>query len=170
MQTTAAIFVVLFAIASVPLTLITLPGAWLAIIVAALCKWWQFDLISWWALGIAAGLAVLGEIAELGVSAVGTAKAGGSKRGSIGSLAGGIVGAIVGSPFLFPLGTILGAALGAGLGAAVAEKFWAKRDWNASVKSGQGAAVGRVVATLAKTLFAGAGAMVLIVSVLIEGF
>lgn len=160
----------LAALAGVGLTLVTLPGMWLAIAVAAACKLWQGDLLSWWAIGIALGLAVTGEIAELAVSAVGSAKAGGSRRGAIGALAGGIVGAIVGSPFFFPLGTIIGAALGAGLGALLAERLWAGRTWEASIRSGQGAALGRVAATAVKAALAAGVALDLILAVLIRGF
>lgn len=157
----AGILVVLFGIAGIGLTILTLPGTWLAVIVAALCTWWQPNLMSWWVVAAALALAILAEIVEFAASAVGTAKAGGTKHGGIGSLIGGIAGAIFGAPFFFGLGAIPGAVIGAFLGAVVGEKGIGKRSWADSTKSGKGAAVGRLVATVLKVMFAGAIALLL---------
>lgn len=157
----AGIMVVLFGMAGIGLTILTLPGTWLAVIVAALCTWWQPDLMSWWVVAAAGALALLAEVVEFAASAVGTAKAGGTKHGGIGSLIGGIAGAIFGAPFFFGLGAIPGAVIGAFIGAVIGEKGIGKRSWADSTKSGKGAAVGRLVATLLKVMFAGAIALLL---------
>lgn len=159
----AGILVVLFGIAGIGLTILTLPGTWLAVIVAALCTWWQPNLMSWWVVAAALALAILAEVIEFAASAVGTAKAGGTKHGGIGSLIGGIAGAIFGAPFFFGLGAIPGAVIGAFLGAVIGEKGIGKRSWAESTKSGKGAAVGRLVATAFKIMFAGAIALLLAV-------
>lgn len=169
MHLLAATIVFVFGVIGVVLTVLTLPGTWLAVIVAALCTWWQPQLMSWWVIGAAAALALLAEIVEFGASAVGTAKAGGTKRGGLGSLVGGLAGAIFGAPFFFGLGAIPGAVIGAGIGAVVAERGWAKRTWSESTKAGKGAAIGRLVATVLKVAFAAAIALLLTIG-LIVGF
>lgn len=170
MHTLAAILVILFSIVGVALTLLTLPGTWLAVLVALLCKLWQPDLLSWWVIAAAGALALLAEIVEFAASAVGTAKAGGSKHGGIGSLIGGLAGAIFGAPFLFGLGAIPGAILGAFVGALLAERALAKRSWKDASRSGQGAAVGRFVATILKLAFAIAIALLLTIALAFNAF
>lgn len=164
----ADILVFVFAIAGIVLTVLSLPGTWLAVLVAAVCKLWQPDTMSWWVIAAAAALATLAEVVEFAASAVGTAKAGGSKRGGVGSLVGGLAGAIFGAPFFFGLGAIPGAVIGAGLGAVAAEKAWAKRSWGEAGKSGQGAAVGRLVATVLKVAFAMAIALLLTIAMTVN--
>ena len=66
----AGILVVLFGIAGIGLTILTLPGTWLAVIVAALCTWWQPNLMSWWVVAAAGALALLAEVVEFAASAV----------------------------------------------------------------------------------------------------
>lgn len=170
MHTLAAILVFLFALAGIALTVLGLPGTWLAVLAALLCKLWQPDLFSWWVVAAAGALALLAEIVEFSASAVGTAKAGGSKRGGIGSLVGGLAGAIVGAPFFFGLGAIPGAVLGAFAGALIAERVWAKRSWAEASRSGQGAAIGRFVATILKVAFAGAIALLLSLAMILGYF
>ena len=110
----AQIVVVLMALAGVLLTVMTLPGAWIAIAAAIGCQFWQPGLYSWWTLGAAAGLAAIGEVLELVASAMGASKAGASKKGATGAVIGSIVGAIAGS-FVVPIvGTIVGAVVVAG--------------------------------------------------------
>jgi uncharacterized protein len=170
MHILAATIVFVFGVIGVVLTVLTLPGTWLAVIVAALCTWWQPQLMSWWVIGAAAALALLAEIVEFGASAVGTAKAGGTRRGGVGSLVGGLAGAIFGAPFFFGLGAIPGAVIGAGVGAVVAERGWAKRTWTESTKAGKGAAIGRLVATVLKVAFAAAIALLLTIGVIVGFF
>lgn len=120
-------------------------------------------MFSWWTLGIAAGLALIAELVEFGASAVGAAKAGGTRRGAIGSVIGALVGAVGGSVIVPILGTIIGAALGAGIGALLFERHDGRKSWKDASKIGAGAAAGRLVATLAKVVIACVVAVMLIV-------
>lgn len=165
MLITAAIISTLGALLGVLLTAVTLPGIWLMVIVAMLCAWWQPDLYSIWTLLSVVGIGIAAEIAEMLSSAAGSAKTGGSKSGIIGSLVGSLIGLILGT-VLIPIpivGSIIGAVAGAGLGAGIAERGIAKRSWGESYQSGKGAAVGRALASVIKTGFAIAAALVLIV-------
>lgn len=157
----AGIVVIVCAFLGVMLTLLTLPGTWFALAAAVGCKLWQDGLMPWWVIGVGMGLAALAEVVEIGASSLGSAKAGGSRRGGIGALVGGIVGALAGSPVIFPIGTVLGAVLGAGMGALLAERLWARRTWAQATKSGQGAAVGRFAAVVMKTALASVLALLL---------
>lgn len=151
MALTAAILTVIVGLLGIVITIFTLPGVWLAIAFAIGVKaLWQPEMFSYWVLGTAIGLAALGEIIEFFASVAGAAKAGASKSGKWGALIGAIVGAIVGSLVLPLVGTVVGAVVGAGVGAMSAERGIAKRTWTEAAKSGQGAAVGRFIATLAK--------------------
>lgn len=148
----ASSIVLLACVLAVPLTLLTLPGAWLALAAAAGCEVWQPGLFSWWTIGICAGLALLGEGIEIAAGAVGASKAGGSKTGAVGAVVGTLVGAVLGT-FVVPvpvIGTILGAAIGAGLGAMLAERVIKKKDAATSAKIAAGAAAGRLVAVVVK--------------------
>lgn len=157
-------------LAGIALTAVTLPGTWLNVLVGIGVAVLKPELISWWAVGACALLALLGEIVELVASAVGAAKGGASKKGALGALLGSILGAILGAPFLFPLGSIGGAAVGAGLGAMVAERGIAGKTWSASAKAGGGAAAGRLVAVALKTSIAAVIALLLVAAVFIPGF
>lgn len=157
MVTTVAIFVVLVSILGIVLTLLTLPGIWFSILFAALAQWWHIEyhagpMFSWWTLGVVVGIAVLAELLEFFASAVGTASAGGSRRGAIGSVLGGLIGALAGTfLILIPIvGTLVGATLGAGLGALLAERHAGRATWRKSGRIGAGAAVGRLAASLIK--------------------
>ena len=165
----AAILVTLSALAGIALTLLTLPGIWFAILVAGLAQWWQIaqrgtEMFSWWTLGTCVALGIMAELIELFAAAAGSAKAGGTRRGAIGSIIGGVLGAIVGSFFLPPLGTILGAAAGAGVMALLLERSGGKKTWAESTKIGAGAAAGRLVATICKTSIAALIAVILSVA------
>jgi hypothetical protein len=54
-----------------------LPGTWLMVLVAALLTWWQpaYVQVSWTTLGVAAALAVLGEVLEFALGAAGARRA-----------------------------------------------------------------------------------------------
>ncbi|HPO92663.1 MAG TPA: DUF456 domain-containing protein [Phycisphaerales bacterium] len=166
------------------LTVLTFPGIWFMVLAAALAQWWSYEqlpgagiagaapdpaspavaqslMFNWWVLGTAAALALLGEIIEFFASALGAAKAGGTRRGAIGSILGGLIGAIAGTMILPILGTILGAALGAGVGALLFERHAGRKTWKEATKVGAGAAAGRLVATIAKAAIACAVALML---------
>jgi uncharacterized protein YqgC (DUF456 family) len=162
----AATIVIVASFAGVILTLLTLPGMWLSLVAGVAVALWRPDLLSWWSVGVAGGLAVLAEAIELIASAAGAKKGGASKHGAIGAVIGSFVGALVGSPFLFPIGTVVGGVAGAGLGAVIAERGFKGRSWGDSAKAGQGAAIGRLVATALKTLLALVMALVLSIAVL----
>lgn len=150
----------------VVLTLASLPGIWFMLLVAALCKWWQPDLLSWETLGAVALLAVVAEIAEFFSSAVGAAKTGGSKSAAWAAVVGAIIGAIAGTPFMPVVGTIAGAVIGAGLAATIVELGVHKKPWRESLKVGGGAAAGRLVAVVIKGVLALACAVILTVAAL----
>jgi len=137
------------------LVVMQLPGTWLILAMTAAVAWWQWDegVIGLWAIGILVGLAVVGELVEFAASTIGTAKAGGSKWASVGSLIGGVVGAVVGSFFMPPLGTILGACLVAGTGSMLGDQL-AGRSWSKAVKTAKGAAVGKLWGTAGKVAVA----------------
>lgn len=168
----AALIIFVAAAAGVLLTLITLPGVWLTLLVAVGCQFafGEPALFDWWTLGIAAAIALAAEVFELISSAAGAAKSGGGRSGAIGSVFGAIAGAIFGS-FLIPIplaGTVLGAVLGAGAGALFAERGFAGRSWGDAFKVGQGAAVGRLAAMIVKTAVAAAVGVLLLGAVFVK--
>ncbi len=137
-------------LAGVVLTIATLPGTWLIVLVVIGCQVWQPETFSWWTIGTLAGLATLAEILEFLAGAAGAKSTGGGKHGAIGAVIGALVGAIGGS-LIFPIvGTIIGAVTGAGIGAAIAEKKYGNRTTQEAWKIGAGAAAGRLVATIVK--------------------
>jgi uncharacterized protein YqgC (DUF456 family) len=132
--------------------LFNLPGTWLMILLTALLKWWQptYVLVSWSVLGVAVGLAALGEILEFVLGAAGARHAGGSTRAAALALAGGFVGGILGTALPVPLvGTLIGACLGAFVGSLLGD-LWAGRPVQRSLEAGWGAAVGRFWGTISK--------------------
>jgi uncharacterized protein len=131
-------------LAGVMLTVLTLPGNWLIVLAATGVAAWQPGVIGWWTVVALVMLAALGEGLEFIAS----------KQGAIGALIGTLVGAIAGLPVLPPIGPIVGGALGAAAGTIIAERGVQKRSWGESARAGTGAAIGRLVATLAKALIA----------------
>lgn len=162
----AASLVTLIALAGVLITAVTLPGIWTALLLTLLVWWWRPELFEWWSIAIVGALAVLGEVAEFLASAAGAAKAKGSKAGAVGSIVGALVGGVAGTIVLpIPIiGTVVGAIVGAGAGAIIAERGHQGRPWKESLEVGRGAAVGRALAVVVKTVVAGAAAAVLIVA------
>jgi uncharacterized protein YqgC (DUF456 family) len=128
-----------------------LPGNWLMVLSAAGLAWWRHSagqppLLSPATLVAAVVLAAAGELVEFLAGAVGSRRAGGTRRGAIGALAGGLVGGVAGT-FLIPvplLGALLGACAGACLGAAGLE-LTGGRSWAASVNAGVGAGFGTLL-------------------------
>ena len=149
------------------LTLLGLPGIWLTIGVALVAWIIRGEMFSWWTMGACVALGLLAELLEFVLSAAGAARAGGSKRAAVASIAGGVVGGILGAPFLFPIGTILGAALGAGAAAGIFEATKPGRTLEQSYAVGQGAAVGRLVATIVKTTVNAVIALILVLAAVI---
>lgn len=153
------------------LTLLTLPGIWLPILVALLFQWFHPGMFPWWVIFAAALLGLLAEILELVASAAGAAKAGGTKRAAAGAIVGTVAGAIVGSMLLlFPIGTILGAIAGAGFGASLMDRSRANRTWRDSANVGAGAAAARGVAIVLKGAFGAAIALLLMIGAIVHAF
>lgn len=140
------------------LTLLTLPGNWLLLLVAAVAQWWSTrvggaGLFSWWTLGGAFVLCIVGEVLETAMSAAGASAGGARGRGAWGAIAGSLVGALVGTVLLafIPLaGTLLGALAGAAIGAFVGELTYGDRPATALVKPAAGAAAGRMAGLAVK--------------------
>lgn len=165
----AATLVILASFLGVIFTLLTLPGTWLAVLAGAAVAIWRPELISWWTVGGATLLAIIAEILEIFASAAGAKRGGASRQGALFAVIGSLVGALAGS-FVVPIiGTIVGAVLGAGLGAIIAERGLQGRTWRDSAKAGQGAAAGRLAATVLKTILAVFIALLLSIAVLVPG-
>ncbi len=156
------------------LTALMLPGIWLMLLAAGLAQWWHLavygtEMFSWWTLGACAAIAAAAEIIEMVASALGASRFGASRTGAAGSIAGAIIGALVGGfllSFALPvigtaLGIIIGAAAGAFSGALLAERHLKQRTWAEARKSGAGAAIGRLAATLVKLILAALVALIL---------
>jgi uncharacterized protein YqgC (DUF456 family) len=137
--------------------LFNLPGTWLIVLVTALLKWWQpgYVLVSWTVLGVAAGLAVLGEVLEFVLGAAGSRRAEGSRRAAALAIVGSLVGGILGTALPVPIvGTLIGACLGAFVGSLLGD-LWAGRTLFPSFAAGWGAAVGRFWGTVSKLAIGG---------------
>jgi len=162
--------IVLFALIGVALTMLTLPGIWLALLVALLVDiFWAPAMLSWQLLTAVGAIAIGAEFAEFFSSAAGSGRERGSGRGMIASLVGAAAGMLV-FQILIPVpivGAIIGGVVGAGVGAFAGEKLWAGRPWVESWRSGRGAAVGRALSIIVKTGFAVAAAVVLTAGVLL---
>ncbi|MBS0187508.1 MAG: DUF456 family protein [Planctomycetes bacterium] len=146
------------------LSLLTLPGIWLPIVVALLFQWVRPDTFPWSAIGVACAVGILAELLELVASAAGAARAGGTKRAAAGAIVGTVVGAVAGSLIpLFPISTILGAVAGAGIGAGLMDRSRVGRSWKESANVATGAAAARGIAIVLKGVFGAIIALVLIV-------
>jgi len=101
-------------------------------------------------------LALAGEALESIAAGYGAKRYGGAKGAIIAALVGSIAGAILGTP-LIPIpvvGTLLGACLGAFFGAAGYEMFVMEKEMGVALRTGFGAALGRIGGVFAK-LFIG---------------
>jgi uncharacterized protein len=141
-------------------TLVTLPGNWIIVGLAALFAWLlpiaDGRGIAWKTVAVLAGLAVVGEIVEFVASAAGAAKQGASKRGVALSMIGAVIGSILGLTVGLPipiLGSfvmaLLGGAAGAFFGAYLGEA-WKGRAHEERVAAGRGAFSGRIWGTVGK--------------------
>jgi uncharacterized protein len=146
-------------------TLLTVPGNWIVVGLAAGFAW-LFPAaagrgISWTTVFVLIGVATIGEIIEFAAGAAGAAKQGASRRAVGLSIVGAMVGSIVGLAIGMPvpvLGSfvmaLLGGAAGAFAGAYLGES-WKGRSDEERVAAGKGAFVGRLWGTVGK-LAAGA--------------
>jgi uncharacterized protein len=173
-----ALLLIVVLLGCLALTLFGLPGNWLIVAATAIyvCLGPAHSpaAIGWKLIAVLVFIAVLGEIVELAAATMGTAKAGGSRRGAVLALAGSIVGAVVGLfvgiPIPVPLvGSIFAALLFAGLGAlagAMLGELWAGKDWGTSWRIGKAAFGGRLVGTVAKMLLGGMMIVVVIIALI----
>ena len=156
----SALLLVLLCIVAWLTTLLTVPGNWIVVALAAGFAW-LFPLeaghgISWTVVGVAAALAAVGEVFEFAAGAAGAAKQGASRRAVVLSLAGAMVGSIAGVMVGTPvpvLGSfvmaLVGGAGGAFAGAYLGE-MWKGRAEHERIAAGQGAFVGKIWGTLGK--------------------
>ncbi len=138
----------------------TLPGNWFVVALVAGFAWLFPEEagrgIRWMTVGVAAGLALVGEVIEFAAGAAGAAKQGASRRAMVlalvGALVGSIVGVMIGAPVPV-LGSfvmaLVGGAAGAFAGAYLGE-MWKGRAEDARIAAGQGAFVGKIWGTLGK--------------------
>ena len=142
------------------LSLVTLPGNWIVVGLAALFAWlYPHEAgrsVTWTTVAVLLGLAVIGEVVEFVAGAAGAAKQGASRRAVVLSIAGAIVGSIAGLAIGAPipiLGSfvmaLLGGAAGAFLGAYLGEA-WKGRTENERFAAGRGAFFGRIWGTVGK--------------------
>jgi hypothetical protein len=140
------------------LNLLGLPGLWLMVIGHAAFGWvtgWNV-YVGWPSLIAIFAVAVLAEVVEFVAGAAGSAQAGGTKRGMIGAIIGGLAGGIVGS-ILIPVpvvGTIIGAVAGSFAGAVAIERLIVA-DTDRAIRVGMGAAKGRFLGIVSKSVFGG---------------
>ena len=126
-----------------------LPGLW--VMVAGIVGYgWLTDFrsVGVATIGVALGLAFLGEIIEWWLGFRFARTFGGSRRSAWGALVGGIVGAVVGVPVPI-VGSVIGALFGSFAGAALFE-YSLSRTPGTAVRAGWGAVVGRATAAAAK--------------------
>ncbi len=139
----------LFSLAGLMMIPLGLPGTFVVVAgsgLAGLMTGWEVISVPWVFLFL--GLAVLGELLDLGVSALGVKSLGASGKSMTGALVGSIVGAIVGTP-LPVVGNVAGAFVGGFLGALLVE-LAITEDIRQALKSGFGAFLGKVFGSLLK--------------------
>lgn len=165
-----AVLLVLASSAAWLTTLVTLPGNWIIVGLAALFAWLiPVEVgpgVTWLTVAVLAGIAILGEVLEFGASAAGAAKQGASKRGvalsMLGAIVGSMLGLLVGTPvpvvgsFVMAL---VGGAAGAFAGAYIGEG-WKGQPEEHRLAVGRGAFTGRIWGTIGKLA---AGAIMLVV-------
>ena len=147
--------------ASLVLTLMTLPGNWAILLLAASAQGWAMAVgapvpYSGWTLAALFAIAVLGEVAETAMGAAGAKAGGGRGRGAWGAVIGSFAGALAGTVLLafIPLaGTLVGALIGAAIGAFAGELTYGDRRAASLVAPAAGAAVGRFAGILVKLAF-----------------
>ena len=156
----SAVLLILICVAAWLTTLVTLPGNWIVVALAAGFAWLFPDEAGrgfpWTTVGVAAALAAVGEVIEFAAGAAGAAKQGASRRAVVLALVGAMVGSIVGLMIGAPvpvLGSfvmaLVGGAGGAFAGAYLGE-FWKGRTEAERIAAGQGALVGKIWGTLGK--------------------
>lgn len=118
-----------------------LPGTTLMLLGVLLQKWLLPATLPWAAVGWVAVFWLASILADLACTLVGTRVFGGGRWGMAGASGGALAGMFFSLPALI-LGTVLGAV--------VAERWGAQRTDEEAIKAGVGAAVGFLVATVAR--------------------
>ncbi len=132
------------------LHLFGLPANWLILGVAgiwALCVSESQLTLGFFA--VLGGLALAGELLEMGIAYLGGKKYGGSGKGTFGGIIGAFIGAILGAPFFLGVGAFLGALAGAFAGCLVVELLRGVSG-RAAVEAAWGAMLGRFGGTIVK--------------------
>jgi uncharacterized protein len=168
-----AILFVTVLLAGAFLTLLGIPGTFVilldALIYSAATGWQR---LPWGFLLALAGIAVVAEVSDNIVSAVGVRKYGGSNKGMVWALLAGLAGALVLGAALSPLGLvggIVGPLVGGLLGGFVGGYAYERaqgRSAEEARKAGLGAVWGRVAGTMLKTILAG----VMVAMCLVQAF
>lgn len=174
----AAILLSAVCLLCILLASVGLPGIWLMGMAALLTRLWRPELVDGWVILTVLGLALVAEALEFVAGAVGAKRGGGSGRAAVGALIGGVAGAILGTVVIpIPLvGTILGSAIGSGLGA-VAFELTLRPTLESPPRAsghmgrvGAAAFVGRLVATVIKSVFAVVAAVLVSAVAIIGAF
>lgn len=149
MDSAAVLVLVLAGLLGLVLIPFGLPGLWL-ILIGILTYGWltNFATLNPWFIGLATGVALLGEVLESWIGFRFARRYGGSSRAGWGALVGGLIGAIVGVPVPI-VGSVVGGFVGAFIGAALFEYTQARHSGGA-VKAGWGAVLGRAAAAAVK--------------------
>lgn len=126
-----------------------LPGLWLMVLgVVGYGALTGFRSAGPVTIGLAIGLALVGEILETWLGFRFAKRFGGSSRSGWGALVGGLIGAVVGVPVPI-IGSVIGAFIGSFLGAVVFEYTVSQRG-TIAVSAGWGAVLGRAAAAAIK--------------------
>ena len=144
----------LLAICAPLLSLLGLPGMWLALVGLGAAEYWtEPRLYSTVTIVGCLCLAVAGELWEFTASSARAKRAGAGRRGSLGALGGGIIGAILGS-FVMPIvGTLIGGGIGALVLSALLEKQGG-RSMKEAARIGRAAAAGQMIGVAGKMVTA----------------
>ena len=157
----SAIVLVLLCVVAWLTNVVTLPGNWIVVALAAGFAWLfpkEVDGygLGWMTVGVAAAVAAVGEVIEFAAGAAGAAKQGASYRAVALALGGAIVGSIGGVLIGTPVPivgsfvmAVVGGAAGAFAGAYVGET-WKGRTDAERMAAGKGAFVGKIWGTLGK--------------------
>ncbi len=139
------------------LNIFSLPANWIILGLIALWKYIYPDTaqMGYVFFAIIIGLAVLGEVLELGLQVMKAKKYGSTSSGTFAGVVGAIVGAIVLAPLFFGLGALIGALIGAYIGCFVMEKLKGRSFKDAS-EAAYGAMMGRFLGTVCKCGIGGA--------------
>lgn len=144
---------ILAMIASIFVVPLGLPGTFIMVVAAIVANSIAAAGISWVAIGIGLGLAIIAEVLEWTMSARFAIKFGGSKRAGWGAIIGGFLGAFAGIPVPV-IGSMIGAFAGAFVGALIAEWTVPEASASSATRVATGALIGKAAATAMKLAIA----------------